>query len=490
MKAMNSALSAVSAAIYARISNDREGLERGVERQQEDCRALAAALGCTVVGVFVDNDVSASTASRKPRPAYTAMMARAAAGEFSLILAYSNSRLTRRPLEVEDLIRLREAHGVQVRTVVSGDDDLGTADGRMVARIKGTIDAAEAERISERTRRAMAQLAAQGKWRGGHRPFGFRVGGVDHDSREAEAIRRATRQILEGYSLNSIAREWNRARIRTSTGGPWLGRSVRTVLLRPRNAGLIHVGVMGRDDFRIVGRASWAPVVDEDLWRGVVQVLRDPGRRSIARREAVWLGSGIYRCGALIKRDGAHFECGARLRVKTRMRPAGNLWIDYSCTGQDHLSINQDAADRAVLDAVELHLSSPRILEAMRQLDAPTADLRVERARLAERERQVHADYIAGLISAQLLRAAVEPVLVALARVDARLDALRDVGASSRILHARTPANAFRAAGINDKRALIRATVDVTIASAGRPKTRTTGERVRVTLRITAPTDA
>jgi site-specific DNA recombinase len=57
------------AAIYCRISEDREGVALGVARQQEDCRALAARLGYTVPAdaVFVDNDISASTRSRKAR---------------------------------------------------------------------------------------------------------------------------------------------------------------------------------------------------------------------------------------------------------------------------------------------------------------------------------------------------------------------------------------------------------------------------------------
>jgi DNA invertase Pin-like site-specific DNA recombinase len=38
-----------TAAIYCRISRDREGAGLGVQRQEEDCRQLAASLGWTVV---------------------------------------------------------------------------------------------------------------------------------------------------------------------------------------------------------------------------------------------------------------------------------------------------------------------------------------------------------------------------------------------------------------------------------------------------------
>src|SRR3712207_1838478 len=59
-------------AIYVRISDDREGKGLGVERQEQDCRALAERLGWTLHPdrpVYADNDIGASAKSRKARPA-------------------------------------------------------------------------------------------------------------------------------------------------------------------------------------------------------------------------------------------------------------------------------------------------------------------------------------------------------------------------------------------------------------------------------------
>ncbi len=63
---------ALPAAIYCRISRDREGAGLGVDRQEADCRALAVRLGWEVAAVFVDNDISAY--SSRPRPQYRAML--------------------------------------------------------------------------------------------------------------------------------------------------------------------------------------------------------------------------------------------------------------------------------------------------------------------------------------------------------------------------------------------------------------------------------
>ena len=67
-------------AIYARISNDHEARELGVDRQEQDCQALAARLDLEPIAVFRENDVGASTLSRKARPLYAEMIRRARAG--------------------------------------------------------------------------------------------------------------------------------------------------------------------------------------------------------------------------------------------------------------------------------------------------------------------------------------------------------------------------------------------------------------------------
>src|SRR5690242_18448965 len=138
------------AAVYCRISNDPEGEAVGVTRQEADCRALAERLDLEVVEVFVDNNIGASAASRKARPAYERMLAEAKARRFSTILVYSTSRLTRRPRELEDLIDLHEDFDVDFKTVVSGDYDLSTASGITIARILASIDAGEAAQTAER----------------------------------------------------------------------------------------------------------------------------------------------------------------------------------------------------------------------------------------------------------------------------------------------------------------------------------------------------
>ncbi|HZE00239.1 MAG TPA: recombinase family protein, partial [Pseudonocardiaceae bacterium] len=72
------------AGIYCRISDDREGAGLGVARQEADCRERAASLGWSVVGLYVDNDLSAY--SGKVRPEYRRLLEDLRAGTVDAVV--------------------------------------------------------------------------------------------------------------------------------------------------------------------------------------------------------------------------------------------------------------------------------------------------------------------------------------------------------------------------------------------------------------------
>src|SRR4051794_558258 len=65
------------AAIYCRISLDRDGKGLGVDRQREDCLEIAQDNGWDVpeAHIYIDNDVSASEFSKKAREKYLQLLA-------------------------------------------------------------------------------------------------------------------------------------------------------------------------------------------------------------------------------------------------------------------------------------------------------------------------------------------------------------------------------------------------------------------------------
>lgn len=357
------------AVIYCRISEDREGRELGVQRQEDDCRALAERMGYTVVRVYSDNDIGASTRSRKkPRPQYRQMLADARAGQFEMVTASTSARLTRKPREREDLIELAEQHGVRFEYVSSPSFDLNTADGRHVARLLASGDTAESERISERAKRQREQAATAGQWSGGRRPYGYDADGMTVLPVEAAEVLKASEAILAGASVIGLVRDWNTRGLTTTAGAPWTGRSLTRMLCRPRNAGLMeHRG-------QVIGQAKWPAIVPEPVWRGVEAILSNPERRTTPGPGRRWLGSGLYFC-----------HCGATVRVHTNGGSNRSTHHAYVCSVTKHLTRKVSEVDDFVGRAVIERMSSEDAVGLLaRPGGVDTASLAVESVALRE----------------------------------------------------------------------------------------------------------
>ena len=70
--------------MYTRISDDHTGQGLGVQRQLDDCLALAERLGWDVVARYDDNDLSAFNG--KTRPGFEAMLDAMKRGEFGALI--------------------------------------------------------------------------------------------------------------------------------------------------------------------------------------------------------------------------------------------------------------------------------------------------------------------------------------------------------------------------------------------------------------------
>lgn len=410
-----------TAALYVRISSDREGLELGVTRQEEDCRALATRLGLEQVTVFKDNDVSASTRSTKRRPAYDDMLRRTRDGEFSAIIAYSNSRLTRKPRETEDLIELAEKHRVRIHTVVSGQYNLDTADGRAIARTLAAWDAAEAERTAERVARAAKQRAKDGHYHGGtNPPFGYQVVREEgHRSRlipepeHVTLLREAADRLLSGDSLYGVCNDWEARGIHTRAGSHWRSKTLRNALLNRAILGETSAGVQG-----------WEPVMDETTFNRVGQLLSDPSRMTFHATPETYggkrtMGGGLTVCGL----------CGERL-VSQMHRGRPRLICHKQATGGcgrvtvDHEHLEEYVFGK-VLDAVNNNPRwNQRSGEPAEEDTTALEALEATRRDLAEQAQRANDAFIRGLMGKREHEAHVSRIQMDRDDVDRRITVL------------------------------------------------------------------
>ena len=137
----------VRAGVYARISSDREGDNLAISRQLADCEELAARRGWEVAERYVDSDISAY--SGKVRPEYRRLLEEIEAGVVDAVVVYHADRLHRHPRELEEFIELCQSTRTKLATV-SGDVDLSTHEGQLLARITGAVARKESDDKSRR----------------------------------------------------------------------------------------------------------------------------------------------------------------------------------------------------------------------------------------------------------------------------------------------------------------------------------------------------
>lgn len=435
-----------------------------VERQERECRELAAARGWQVTQVFTDNDVSAYRKRR--RPGYEALMGAVRSGKVDAVLAWHTDRLHRSPTELEDYIAVCEPRNIATSTVRAGHLDLATAGGRMNARMLGAAARYEAEQIAGRSRAGKLDKASKGEWGGGQRVYGYDM--VKMAARapgqpalavragEAQVVREAASRVLAGESLRSVAQDLNKRDQFTTTGKPWTGSAVRKVLLRPLNAALRTLGAGGE-----LVQGNWEPLLTQDIWRGLCAVLNDPARRTTEQRARRYLGSGIYKCACGSPMTGCATGGGwsGSRKAAYRCRHAEV----YNRGGTKHAVRSVAALDHYITKVVIARLSQP---DALALFEPPTVDaqpLFEERTAIRARVDSMASGWAVGTLTQSALLAASNAANRRLEEIDELLGQARRSSVLDGLAGRDDVADAWNDLPLDRKRAVVDAVIDVTV---------------------------
>jgi site-specific DNA recombinase len=282
--------------------------------------------------VLTDNDLSAYSGKR--RPGYEQLKEGLRGGRWDTLLVWHVDRLCRSVRDLEDIVDLVNGK-VAVHTVKGGEIDLETPEGRLQARMLGTLARYESEHRSDRVRRAMIQNAERGLPYGGPRPYGWNRDGTLEPA-EAGIVVELTRRVITGETVRSLAAELRARGVTSARGTPWSAGSVKSIVIRARNAGLrVHRG-------EVVGAGTWPAIVDRESWEAAHALLTDPARRTSPGDAPTRLMSGLMTCGV----------AGCGLPVRSGGTAAGAI---YRCTGSAHLTRRVAFVD-AIVEAYILAL--------------------------------------------------------------------------------------------------------------------------------------
>lgn len=471
-----SSTTAAKAAIYLRISHDPSGKQAGVARQHEECLALCAARGWEEPLVYTDNDVSASTGKR--RPAYAAMLADIRDGKISAVVAWDLDRLHRRPVELEEFMALADEKHLALATA-SGDVDLSTPQGRMIARMKGAVAAHEVEHKAERHRIAAKHKAQSGRpqWR---RAFGYLDSpqGPVPDPKTAPLVRQAYAAVLAGGSISDVARSFNATGAYGLNGKPWTASTASLFLRKPRNAGLRdHNDELVRDKAGNPVKGTWLPLVEEPTWWEVQAILRAPERRpggyTAVKRHML---TGVLRCGK------CHTGTMAGMQVD---RGRTSMYRCRDCYGT---SIRAQDVEQYLTALVAARLARPDavdLLAAEAQDAAEAEELRTEANTLRARLDSLAVDYAEGLMTAQQVKVATTHIAEKLAAIESKHQDADKVRLFMDLpLGTDEVVDAVASLSPDRLRAVLAVLMDVTVTPVGKGKRASNGQRVDASERV------
>lgn len=483
------------AIIYLRLSDapDDEGT---FDKREARVRSFAESRGFEVLKVVLENNEmpgdgekkNASAFKRKKiklpggrvklrviRPGFRSILDDLASGRADAIFAEDLDRVMRDPRDLEDLI---DVCGYYNRSAFSVTGTLTLTDGGTdseitMARVMVTIANKSSRDTARRVAAGRQRIAPSGKWGGGARPYGFLPDGITVLEEEADQIRQWAKAILADASLKSIAQHLREQGKATPRSKAWTARTVRDILLRPRNAGIfvyrpaaVHRSPDNGDRNRYlpeerVGVAPGDPILPEDTWEAVVNKLLDPNRVTTPGTAPKWLGSGVYRC-----------VCGEFMRVVNK--GAGRV-PRYRCGGQaggpGHAMRRMEDVDNLVVEALVEMLSRPGAVDLFVKPSDPSVDLNVIRAEiktLRDRENVFADDYATGLIPRSAMLAGMDRIKAEIGRREGVLKENTAVSPLAPLVGASDVQAVWKEMSLGLQQEALRSLFTVTILPSGR----------------------
>ena len=378
-----------TAALYARVSSDRQDVDLSVSAQLRALRDFAERNGYVVVREYIDEAESGRVADR---PQFRKMLDEGARADapFQEILVWKFSRFTRKREHAVAFKSMLRRRGIRVTSITEHADDTPT--GKLMEAIIESVDEFYSENLAQEVKRGMREAASRGFWVSPYVPYGYRRVHVQDGAKKrprlelnppADSVaRRIFDMALAGESVLEIARTLNAEGIPSPRGKKWLKTTIHKLLVKEAYTGTLVWG--------LTDKSGAPPVRVEDAFPAIVsraefgrvsQSLQSRAPERVHPRQAAsrYLLSGLVRCELCRK-------------ALTAAEAKGGRYSYYVC--QSILNggskscktprLNADRFERLIIDQIRDHiLTESNIRELVKMLDEEMDGVaREERERL------------------------------------------------------------------------------------------------------------
>jgi len=384
------------AAIYARVSSDRQDVDLSISAQLKALREYASRNGYTVFREFVDEAESGRTTAR---PAFREMisLAKMKHPPFEMILVWKLSRFARNREDSIIYKSLLRKQGIQIISINEPIEDTPT--GRLMEGIIEVIDEFYSSNLAQDVIRGMRENAARGFYNGSRPPFGYLRKKVkdgeksrntlEPDPVQAPIVERMFKECAEGKGLKEIAKGLNRDGIPAPGGGKWGKQRTHKILCNEAYVGCLVWGKKrnGKSNLPPVRKEeAWPALIEKDVFYKVQNSMNDRAPKVTHPRvtSSHYLLSGLVRCnkcGAAYIGYGAksgrfhYYVCGTTYSKGKEICPSQHLPKDrvekfVTEKIKDHLLTDENLTDLVKLCNEELDGSIKNFKERIDVIDS------------------------------------------------------------------------------------------------------------------------
>ncbi|MGL1921248.1 MAG: recombinase family protein [Hyphomicrobiales bacterium] len=358
-------------AIYARYSSDNQR-DASIEDQVRICQERAEREGWIVSKIYTDHAVSGASLMRS---GIQQLMQDGMAGKFNIIVAEALDRLSRDQEDIAGIYKRLEFADVKMFTLSEGEIS------SLHIGLKGTMNAMFLKDLADKTRRGLRGRVEQGK-SGGGITYGYDIvkkidangeyikGERTINKQQAIVVNRIFTDYLRGISPRAIAHQLNKEGIKSPSGKGWGASTIYGN--RQRGTGILnnelYIGRMVWNRLRyiknpdtgkrisrqnpkeewIIKELSKLAIIDIALWDKVKETQGEINRSDTAlhkKNRPTYLLSHLVECGCC----GGGFSMIGRTNIGCSTRRNKG-------TCDNHLTMNREELEAAVLDSLSKHL--------------------------------------------------------------------------------------------------------------------------------------
>ena len=224
-------------AAYARVSTGSAEQLVSLETQKNHYeRYIRARPDWSYAGLYYDEGISGTSMAN--RDGLLRMLSDCDKGKIDYIIVKSISRLSRNTVDSLEIVRKLNEKGINI-FFEKEKIDTGSMESELLLSILSGLAESESHSIASNEKWAIQQKFRDGTYKISYPPYGYiNVGGkMKVEPEQAAVVKRIFQGILDGKSMETVAKELNNDGIPSKKGGKWKATSIGCIVRNEKYTG-------------------------------------------------------------------------------------------------------------------------------------------------------------------------------------------------------------------------------------------------------------